>query len=56
MRIVGADARLKGLAAPSNLCMNQSLEAHEGICHPSFCLHHYSYICSQLYASIVNNI
>lgn len=37
MRIVGTEARLKGLAAPSNLCMNQSLEAHEGVQHP---LHH----------------
>ena len=29
-RATGRDAVLKGLAAPSNLCMNQSLEAHEG--------------------------
>ena len=33
----GKDAKAKGLAAPSNLSMNQSLEGHSGKCvHEGF--------------------
>lgn len=28
--IIGKDAKVKGLAAPSNLSMNQTLEGHSG--------------------------
>ena len=31
--IVDKDAKVKGLAAPSTLAMNQTLEAHHGITH-----------------------
>lgn len=29
------DSKLKGLAAPSNLSMNQSLDGHNGVCTPT---------------------
>ena len=33
------DAKLKGLAAPSNLSMNQTLEGHNGTASKRACLH-----------------
>ena len=30
---VGSDQKVKGLAAPSNLSMNQTLEGHSGMSH-----------------------
>jgi len=30
LNLLGSDAKMKGLAAPSNLSMNQTLEGHSG--------------------------